>query len=351
MNYENYPCPGCGAHLHEDDDVVVCPVCATPQHRSCWLENNRCVNADKHDEGYIWAPQSTVTPAAEIPAQPKSDITVCHICGSENPSDMTNCGHCGALLNNQTKTGVFTCSFCGGENEPGAKTCEHCGAPLIRGNARPIYPGRFQVNTDQYSDDDIIGECSAAEIASFVRQPAEKYMTEFRKIAGGERAKFNWAAFFFGPLWFFYRRIYKVGLAIAAVNAAISLIFAGAFTQITELLTPYVDQIQNQTISQDEMLKLSEKMFAIGRVPFCIGLLAMLVVSIICGLIANKVYFKKVTESIKVISEQVSDLRMRKAFIASQGGKSVFSAISGFFVYDLLASLFTYIAEFVADRF
>ena len=39
MNYENKPCPACGSHLHEGDDVVVCPVCATPQHRHCWQEN------------------------------------------------------------------------------------------------------------------------------------------------------------------------------------------------------------------------------------------------------------------------------------------------------------------------
>lgn len=48
MDYKKYICPVCKAPFTEDDDVVVCPECGTPHHRSCWLENGRCANEGLH---------------------------------------------------------------------------------------------------------------------------------------------------------------------------------------------------------------------------------------------------------------------------------------------------------------
>ena len=48
MKYENYICPVCKEQFTEDSDVVVCPECGTPHHRSCWKQNGRCANEDKH---------------------------------------------------------------------------------------------------------------------------------------------------------------------------------------------------------------------------------------------------------------------------------------------------------------
>ena len=48
MKYSNYKCPVCNNQFNEEDDVVVCPECGTPHHRECYIENGKCVNADKH---------------------------------------------------------------------------------------------------------------------------------------------------------------------------------------------------------------------------------------------------------------------------------------------------------------
>ena len=34
--YVNVPCAKCGKPFTEDDDVVVCPDCGAPHHRSCY---------------------------------------------------------------------------------------------------------------------------------------------------------------------------------------------------------------------------------------------------------------------------------------------------------------------------
>ena len=54
MNYNNQPCKSCGEIMHDGDDIVVCPVCATPQHRSCWMQNGHCINEELHASGYVW---------------------------------------------------------------------------------------------------------------------------------------------------------------------------------------------------------------------------------------------------------------------------------------------------------
>jgi uncharacterized Zn finger protein (UPF0148 family) len=41
-------CPVCGNTFTETDDVVVCPDCGTPHHRSCYCESGKCANSLLH---------------------------------------------------------------------------------------------------------------------------------------------------------------------------------------------------------------------------------------------------------------------------------------------------------------
>ena len=54
MNYTGKICDGCREPLKEGDDIVVCPICGTPQHRSCYEKNNKCVNEYLHSTGFTW---------------------------------------------------------------------------------------------------------------------------------------------------------------------------------------------------------------------------------------------------------------------------------------------------------
>ena len=54
MRYENNICDGCKKKFNEGDDIVVCPVCGTPQHRECYEKNGKCVNAGLHESGFAW---------------------------------------------------------------------------------------------------------------------------------------------------------------------------------------------------------------------------------------------------------------------------------------------------------
>jgi hypothetical protein len=46
------PCQVCNAAFVKNDDIVVCPDCGAPYHRSCW--QGRCVFVNSHTVGYRW---------------------------------------------------------------------------------------------------------------------------------------------------------------------------------------------------------------------------------------------------------------------------------------------------------
>ena len=47
-------CDICGKELAKEDEKVYCPVCGTPVHKECWEISPKCPNAYRHEKGYDW---------------------------------------------------------------------------------------------------------------------------------------------------------------------------------------------------------------------------------------------------------------------------------------------------------
>ncbi len=95
--YVNVPCAKCGKPFTEDDDVVVCPDCGAPHHRSCYLELGHCARQDQHTDGSTWQ-----DPRQE--AAPKENVT-CPRCGAVNLPDAQYCATCGIPLDGSYQSG------------------------------------------------------------------------------------------------------------------------------------------------------------------------------------------------------------------------------------------------------
>ena len=52
--YNGCLCQLCSEKFAEGDDIVVCPDCGTPMHRSCWNESRCCPNENWHSSGFEW---------------------------------------------------------------------------------------------------------------------------------------------------------------------------------------------------------------------------------------------------------------------------------------------------------
>lgn len=359
MNYNNQTCPACGKPLAEGDDVVVCPVCATPQHRACWAENGKCANDTLHESGYVWKKGETTAPVYEEPVtEENGDVRICHICGSENPADALHCGNCGALFSQQTQASDKKCAFCGKENADDALHCNQCGAPLGTPQGGFFGEAPKVANTD-FDADEKIGENTAGELAIYTQASAHRYLPKFKRFESGKKLSFNFAAFFFAPYWFFYRKLYKAGAFFLVAFVTVSILLSGYSNVIYDSALEYTDAInafdvENATdeeleIMSGEMEKMMSDFYAKIKKPMLITLGVTAAMRLLCALIADKLYYKKILADIKLIKESVQEPHIRRLTIARRGGLSALAFAASFLGETMLINLLFYAADFIKN--
>lgn len=345
--------------MSDSDDIVVCPVCATPQHRSCWMQNGHCVNEELHASGYVWERERIKAEPVSAERESVSEVPpsyVCHICGSENPEDALHCGNCGALLGENTNENKV-CSNCGKVNDPDAIHCNQCGMPL--GATGGFYSTNPYLAGTDIDPEEKIGGHTADDLSVFVQTSSRRYLPKFRKIAQGRKLSFNWAAFFFSPHWFFYRKMYKPGIAFLAVFATASLVISGVFSQEIEKYTTalYDLSVKTQNVSElteEEFLALEkqlEESMAEMAAPLAAQVGTYLLLGLICALTANRLYYKKILDDMKLINDSVREENLRKLMISRRGGISAIGFATSLFGFNVLLELLGYAANLVTNLF
>ena len=93
------------------------------------------------------------------------------------------------------------CTNCGKQLEEGSKFCPGCGTPVAQGyqdpSGHPSAEERPAAQEQQHAPD---------TFETVIGRNAAYYLREFEKADAGEKTKFNWAAFFFGPFFCIYRK-------------------------------------------------------------------------------------------------------------------------------------------------
>lgn len=351
MNYENLTCPHCGKPMQGGEDIVVCPVCATPQHRECWMQAGHCANDSLHASGYVWQRENT-----QETHENKSDSKICHICGSENPNDSLHCGNCGALFGENAQANPV-CVHCGTKNDSDARHCKNCGAPMI------AQGGFFSTNpymrNSEFKEDDLIAGNKAGDLAFFVQASAHRYLRKFRRFADGKKLSFNFAAFFFAPYWFFYRKLYKAGIFFVVLFATVSMMLSGLSADVSfftnELLESY-GTFDYQNATEDEIAayekeveEASTVLFNKIKKPVAIIAAVNFGMSLIAALVADRLYYKKVLADMKMISDTVREENMRKLMITRKGGLSALAFAASVFGYNTFINLMVYAADFITN--
>lgn len=190
--YTNNHCPVCEQAFTDADDIVVCPECGTPYHRECWKKVGACVHEAEHAAGFEWKPDA-------------------------DPADEAD-----------TARHLAVCPNCGSHNEPGAVKCSHCGVPLnaaprTEPQNAPIYARGTMDAPDitrvELKPTDCIDGIQAQDWATFTGHSALYYLMQFfRMEKTGRKITFCFSAFLLGPVYFFYRKMWKQGIAMALVQ-------------------------------------------------------------------------------------------------------------------------------------
>lgn len=103
-------CPFCKTEITADDEVMVCPACATPHHKGCWDENKGCTTFGCSEQHYV--------------AQGTNPTDVCKKCGAALGDGQDFCPKCGTPKNAPPAN---VCGKCGFELQDGQEFCPKCG--------------------------------------------------------------------------------------------------------------------------------------------------------------------------------------------------------------------------------
>lgn len=341
MNYINAVCDGCGKPFNETDNIVVCPVCGTPQHRECWDKNNCCVNQSRHSEGFDWAASKAdlKKEKADSPAQGKDPGNI-----QQEKRDS---------LSSDDKTDK--------KDIPIAKTL--FGPPLTENQLEETFLHNVKIPST-----DSIDNISVSDAAMYLQTSAGRYINRFSKAEKNNRKlTWNWAGFFFGPCWLFFRKLFKQAFVFMLVVIMASLVLYPTMTScydtIKEVYAAEFKKIDNkQTVTPDEMMATLSKgdnyakimhVFKIFAATFLgLGLLP----NIFCALFGDYFIKKKMKKDITEIRQGSKEEPLVKISIIRKGGVSTFACLiyilvagwgyAGYFtVAEYLINIFNWIKE------
>lgn len=354
IKYNDQPCPGCGRHMHEGDDIVVCPECATPQHRECWMAEGHCVNESLHSPDFVWQPREKISLD-----EPSKSGRLCHICGAENLPEALHCGRCGALLSEEKadEESEKECRFCGEKNPASNRLCSKCGAPLLFENN--FFQNNIYMKDVDAPEDEPLGETTVGEAAYFIQNSTKRYIPKFKKIASGRKISFNLGAFLFSPWWFFYRKLYKAGVIILVLFTSITFMTYKYQSQIlsasetmestlSAIQEQYKDSANDETLLTEAVDKETEVVLDfVNQVkkPAAIILIIIILEHLACGFAANLIYYKKMKDIIDKVKETDAPDEIKKSLLIRTGGISFISLAAGFFGGEILTSAISYIAN------
>ena len=299
INYVGLKCGICGSNFKEHDDVVVCPDCGTPMHRDCYKENSGCPNSDKHGDGYISGDFDKIKESAQgknekVDSKPSSAQTECPICGENNKSDANFCNFCGARLRLGKRL---------------EKTSQQSPTFIIQ-DLDPL----SGVAPDEEFEEDV----TAADLASFVVVNIPYYLNVFNKLKQ-KINRFNLSAAVFSGVWFLYRKQYKIGSLLFSLNVllyALRYFFSAKlsmpvmeklFAAIGETSTSLTSLSMEQYIAMSkamEKLPLQEQFYF--ALPSII-LILQIVIMVLVGLNANKLYYKHCVKRVQSIKRKAAE--------------------------------------------
>ncbi len=364
MRYTGNICDGCKEVFKEEEDIVVCPECATPQHRSCYDENGKCVNEHLHSEGFQWQGESVneapLSSSTLVKEETKGEPLYCPNCNYANKPGTEACEQCGmkftmfgkniveqlqkeqAEQNASQPTGAqelpdYTPPFTVGEGEGFEETTEQ--QATVDQSKVEYFDENDEVHIFKgpYPDNDTTFGVRTNTVGAFIRNNADTFIRKFKMSElTGSGCGFNWVVFFFGPYWFFYRKLLKPGIILFTIQFCLSLLilpFSIDFTSLMESLMTVTDEAALDaflTQAQSTMMPL----FVMMGIEFAIN--------IVFAFKANTLYKNHIYSNIEK-ARMMSKRSEKITVFAKQGGTSFMYLVFAYLAEMLLSNVISMI--------
>ncbi len=374
MRYTNEKCDGCGKIFTDDEDIVVCPECATPQHRECYKNHGGCVNSHKHGEDFTWTNSDNLVSYA-VPVPEKAKTIPCPNCGYGNPEGSDHCKQC------SMKFTLFGYNVVDASAKEEEKEKEAQQTPPAPESNIPEYEAPFTLGEGEgFENDstpvtdtaptrdeieqkliDVISSSSGFSpdgedfsfggpfpkedktcgvhtnlMGAFIGSSSMKYIEKFKRFDFGHKISFNFAALFFSPYWFFYRKLIKPGIIFMTVNLCLSIIATPSLLEFVNKATPLLEKLPTVT---DEGLAATMLMeLEALYVPVIAFAGIQFLVNLVAGFIANPLYRKYTVSSLKEIAS-FENQKNSMAYLLRKGGVAPLYALGAMLAENLLTSI------------
>ena len=308
--YYGCPCEGCGEPLTLKDDIVVCPDCGAPYHRTCYEKLGRCIHSPAHAAGYEW----------HFPYQ-DAELRTCPSCGERTLRSEETCRCCGAALPPETEADEQL------NDRKAAQDEQHGGFDYER-----FYRQYEQQTMDPlhrnlqaaFGKDELIDGIPSSDWMTYIGTAAPAYLNDYSRMQlQHTKISMCFSALVFGPFYFFYRKAWKPAFGFLAAELVVALPTLLSMMQATG--SPLTAGISSTAI-----VVLSRIMTVFS---FALVMLRTLY--------AKWLYRKSAAERIRRIRAEFPDAAQRRAVLSAQGGVSIAGVIGAFVLLMVLGACAT----------
>lgn len=271
IDYTGFECPACEEKFKAEDDIVVCPECGAPHHRTCFTEKGKC-SYPGHETG-VWEPVKKSDTGSEFCG---AEAARCPSCNTKNPLEANFCQVCGYRLKEAE------------ENEEN-KTYD---GPVIA-------PNPYTTPFGGIGADEKIDDIPVKDWAVFTGNNSHYFLPRFlifsRKLKG---IAINWAGFIFGGFYMLFRKMYLWGTIFLVLTLLLSVpSYIASFAMVENMF------FENGILTSGSALsaELITRMEMLSEIFYFVRM----ALNIFIALYVNKMYYNHVKDRIEKVRAEV----------------------------------------------
>lgn len=357
--YTGKACVHCEKIFKDDDDIVVCPTCGAPHHRLCYKETGHCALESQHGKEQTWSAANASNWGTEHEAIIDGNAPLrCMRCGTICKPESEYCPICGTRFSRDK--GDLSARTAGPKAAPPfteeqlrslrddmfsetedeslqdndenldtpphipegqgsaapksrqeierAKARYHYGNPYSAGRtsspggSRPVDMPPIPLNPQftpygGVAPEEEIEGIPARDMVLFIGPNSHYYLPRFKMMAGKiGKVQWNWSAFFFHFIYFFYRKMYLAGALFLTAYLLIQL-------PLFLALPDYIHYLYDVLTSSSMFTTVPASVQWYMNYSY-ISNFILLILGMFSSVTANRFYFKKVCKDVGMLRSQ-----------------------------------------------
>ena len=309
--YYGCPCEGCGKPLTLQDDIVVCPDCGAPYHRTCYEKMGLCIHAPAHGAGYEW----------KFPYQ-DAQLRTCPACGERTLRSENVCRCCGAALPPESAEQPNDRAAASAEQNRDFDYSGMYRDEMYRNFTEKVIDPVHRNVRAAFGKDELIDGVPYQDWVDFIGTAAPVYLNDYSQMQlRHSKISMSFSALLFGPFYFFYRKAWKPAFGFLAAELL--------------LFVPTLISMMQTTGSPLTAGISASALVALSRIMSFLSFALMLV----RGLYGKWLYRRSAAARIRRIRAEFPDPEQRRAVLNAQGGVSIAACIGAFILLMIVGSL------------